>query len=127
MSFPLFSGPPDAQFAPDPACLVESSSPDQLARVDSQSNSLEQWRVARIKNLHGPGFEVGPSYEDAFLKQIDSTEWKRRAPVDWIPPTQIDEIVRQCDKAAAPRRRLGVEHTERTVFSPLPRRDVADR
>ena len=39
---------------------------------------LEEWRKARIRRLHGPGFHVGASFEDSILRQVESLEWKMR-------------------------------------------------
>ena len=52
------------------------------------------WRASRISRLHGPGFEVGASYEESFMRQIASNEWKTRArgpPTQmWLPPVQVN-------------------------------------
>ena len=50
--------------------VVRTAPNNSVANV--QSSSIERWRVDRIKNLHGPGFKVGPSYEESFLNQCQS-------------------------------------------------------
>ena len=51
------------------------------------------WRASRLSQLHGPGFEVGASYEVSFLQQIKSREWKnstRGPPTQvWLPPVHV--------------------------------------
>jgi hypothetical protein len=66
---------------------------------------LEEWRKARIRRLHGPGFHVGASFEDSILRQVESLEWKMRTmrPQNqgWIPPNQVSGLkflMLKCDR-----------------------------
>jgi hypothetical protein len=81
------------------------------------------WRATRLKNLHGPGFVVGPSYEESFLNQCQSSEWQQKSTPEWIPPNQVDELVRRCEEQVIKARRS----FEQSVFSSLPRRTSEDR
>ena len=55
----------------------------------AQSSPVEGWRATNIRRLHGPGFEVGESYEQSLLQQVQSQTWRNRTSSEWVPPTQV--------------------------------------
>ena len=44
-------------------------------------------------------FVVGSSFEESFLNQVQGPEWPAADNEEWIPPTQLDELVRRVDEA----------------------------
>lgn len=114
--------------------LEQHSPPGQVVHMADRSDSSStqgtaltmnqsSWRATRLKNLHGPGFVVGPSYEESFLNQCQSSEWQQKSTPEWIPPNQVDELVRRCEEQVIKARRS----SEQSVFSSLPSRTSEDR